>query len=61
MTIPNLGCYALGITAAATMLAGCGGSQPPIGVPGAMPQSQAIATHAAFPAYARARERGDRR
>ena len=28
------------------MLAGCGGSQPPIGAPGAMPQSRAIATHA---------------
>jgi len=29
------------------LLAGCGGSQPPIGAPGAMPQSRAIATHAA--------------
>ncbi len=38
--------YALGILAAA-MLAGCGGSQPPIGAPGAMPQSSAIATQAA--------------
>jgi len=28
------------------MLAGCGGSQRPIGVPGAMPQTMAIATHA---------------
>ena len=35
----------VGICAAAAMLAGCGGSQPPIGTPGAMPQSQAIATH----------------
>jgi hypothetical protein len=35
--------YALSISAAA-LLAGCGGSQPPIGVPGAMPQSRAIAT-----------------
>ena len=26
---------------AAAMLAGCGGSQPPIGAPGAMPQSRA--------------------
>ena len=32
---------------AAALLAGCGGSQPPIGAPGAMPQSQAIASHAA--------------
>ena len=31
---------------AAAMLAGCGGSQPPIGAPGAMQQSRAIATHA---------------
>jgi hypothetical protein len=28
------------------MLAGCGGSQPPIDAPGAMPQTSAIATHA---------------
>jgi hypothetical protein len=28
------------------MLAGCGGSQPPIGVPGAMPQTSALAMHA---------------
>jgi hypothetical protein len=38
-------CYALSISAAA-LLAGCGGSQPPIGAPGAMPQSRAIAYHA---------------
>ena len=31
---------------AVTLLAGCGGSQPPIGVPGAMPQTSALATHA---------------
>jgi hypothetical protein len=37
--------YALSGVAAA-MLAGCGGSQPPIGAPGAMPQTSAIATHA---------------
>ena len=30
------------IGAAAAMLSGCGGSQPPIGAPGAMPQSAAI-------------------
>ncbi len=32
--------YALAISAASTLLAGCGGSQPPIGAPGAMPQSR---------------------
>jgi hypothetical protein len=32
--------------AAAALVAGCGGSQPPVGAPGAMPQSRAIATHA---------------
>jgi hypothetical protein len=31
---------------AAAMLAGCGGSQPPIGAPGAMPQTSTTATHA---------------
>jgi len=30
----------------AALLAGCGGSQPPIGAPGAMPQSGAAAQHA---------------
>jgi len=29
------------------MLAGCGGSQTPIGAPGAMPQGPAVATHGA--------------
>jgi hypothetical protein len=38
--------YAISICAAAAFLAGCGGSQPPIGAPGALPQSRAIATHA---------------
>ncbi len=36
--------YALSMVAAA-MLAGCGTSQPPNGVPGAMPQTSALATH----------------
>jgi hypothetical protein len=36
----NSDSYALGICAAAPMLAGCGGSQPPIGAPGAMPRSR---------------------
>ena len=31
---------------AALLLAACGGSQPPIGAPGAMPQTSALATHA---------------
>ena len=38
--------YVAGSCVAAAMLAGCGGSQPPIGAPGAMPQTSAIATHA---------------
>jgi hypothetical protein len=38
--------YTLMLGAGAALLAGCGGSQTPIGVPGAVPQSQVIATHA---------------
>ncbi len=38
--------YTLSSCVAAVMLSGCGGSQPPIGAPGAMPQSRAIATRA---------------
>jgi sugar lactone lactonase YvrE len=38
--------YVLGSCAVAAMLGGCGGSQPPIGAPGAMPQTSANATHA---------------
>ena len=34
--------YALTIGAAGALLAGCGGSQPPIGAPGATPQSRAV-------------------
>jgi hypothetical protein len=41
----GLGRYALSICVAAAFLAGCGGSQPPLGAPGTMPQSPAIATH----------------
>jgi hypothetical protein len=37
----NLGRYALCSCIAAATLAGCGGSQPPIGAPGVMPQSAA--------------------
>ena len=42
----DFGRYVLGSFAAAALLSACGGSQPPIGAPGAMPQSRAIATHA---------------
>ena len=38
------GRYTLSSCVAVAMLAGCGGSQPPIGAPGAMPQSPAFGT-----------------
>jgi hypothetical protein len=38
--------FTLSSCVAAALLAGCGGSQPPIGAPGAVPQASAIATHA---------------
>ena len=41
----DFGSCALGISVAAAMLTGCAGSQPPIGAPGAMVQTSAIATH----------------
>jgi hypothetical protein len=41
MSISEFSRYALGICAAAAMLAGCGGSQPPIGAAGATPSSRA--------------------
>ncbi len=44
------------ISMAVAMLSGCGGSQPPIGAPGAMQQSRAIATHAE---YGRSRDMQD--
>jgi hypothetical protein len=40
MSFLDFGRYALSIFAAPGILAGCGGSQPPIGAPGAMPQSR---------------------
>jgi hypothetical protein len=43
----NLGRYALCSCIAATMLAGCGGLQPPIGAVAAVRQTWAMATHAA--------------
>ena len=39
--------YVLNIVVAAALLTGCGGSQPPIGVPGAMPQSRRAIARAA--------------
>jgi hypothetical protein len=41
----GFGCCALCNFVAAAMLAGCGGSQPPIGAPGAMVQTSETATH----------------
>jgi hypothetical protein len=46
MRILGFSCHTLTSCAAAAMLAGCGGSQPPIGALGALSQSRAIATHA---------------
>ena len=40
----DFGRVALTMGVAAAMLPGCGGSQPPVGAPGAMPQTRAIAT-----------------
>jgi hypothetical protein len=42
----DFGRYVLGGFAVAVMLSGCGGSQPPIRAPGAMPQTSAIAAQA---------------
>jgi hypothetical protein len=47
MSISAFSRYALTGCVAVAMLAGCGGSQPPIGAPGAMPQSVQSASHAA--------------
>ncbi|MGA7283183.1 MAG: hypothetical protein WBW87_01445 [Candidatus Cybelea sp.] len=38
----NLSCCVLSLTVASASLAGCGGSQPLISAPGAVPQSRAI-------------------
>jgi len=43
----DFGRYALCSCVVAAMLAGCGEPQPPIGAPGAVPQSRVVATHAA--------------
>jgi hypothetical protein len=45
MQTPGFGRYTLSSCVAAAMLAGCGGSQPPIGAPDAMTQSRAIGAH----------------
>ena len=45
MRCANLSHYAISSCVTAALLAGCGGSQPPIGAPGVMPQSRAVATH----------------
>jgi hypothetical protein len=42
----DFGRYTLSSCVAAAMLAGCGGSQPPMSAPGAMPQTYARATQA---------------
>jgi hypothetical protein len=47
MKISSFSHSTFSISAALALLAGCGGSQPPIGAPGAIPQSRAIVTHAA--------------
>ena len=44
----GFGRYAFNSCVAAAMLAGCGGSQPPIGAPGAIPQSRAISMHTTY-------------
>jgi hypothetical protein len=42
----SLGPFALTLVAASVLLTGCGGSQPPIGAPGAISQASATAAHA---------------
>jgi hypothetical protein len=45
MTVSFFNRYAFSTSMATALLAGCGGSQPPIGALGAMPQGRAVATH----------------
>lgn len=47
----EVGRYALSISVAAALLAGCGGSQLPIGAPGAMPQTPALSVPASSANY----------
>jgi phospholipase C len=49
MKVWELSRYALCVSIAAALLAGCGGSQPPIGAPGAMPRSAAKAGSGSSP------------
>jgi hypothetical protein len=46
MKIHTRFCFMLSLGGTLPLLSGCGGSQPPIAAPGAMPQTSAIATHA---------------
>lgn len=46
MHVQPLSCYGTALCFATALLSGCSGSQPPIGAPGAMLQSRAIAQHA---------------
>jgi uncharacterized repeat protein (TIGR03803 family) len=50
----GFGGYVFGGFAGAAMLAGCGGSQPPIGAPGAMLQPPVTAPHSAMKYHSRA-------
>ncbi|MGC2407915.1 MAG: choice-of-anchor tandem repeat GloVer-containing protein, partial [Candidatus Cybelea sp.] len=43
MKISTLHCHALSVCVVAAMLAGCGGSQTPVGAPGAIPESHTAA------------------
>ena len=45
MKSSDFGRFVIGGFAVAAMLAGCGGSQPPIGAPGAVPQARAVASY----------------
>ena len=51
MRTQDFGRYALSSSVAAAMLAGCGGSQPTIGQPGAMPQSALSASGSSSSKY----------
>ena len=47
MKVSVISRYVLCASTSIAFLAGCGGSQPPIGAPGAVSQDRPIATHAA--------------
>ena len=46
MTVRDFSRCLFGISAATALLAGCGGSQPPIGAPGAVPETSTLTTRA---------------